>query len=69
MATKKVGRPKGSKNIKPTTEVIITNDFEARINRLNADIRRLQAEIDNLHHQAVGYDAVISYLEHKLFCE
>lgn len=36
--------------------------IERQANRI-AD---LQIQIDNLHHQATGYESVISYLEHKM---
>jgi hypothetical protein len=29
-------------------------------------IAELQVQVDNLHHQATGYESVISYLEHKM---
>lgn len=29
-------------------------------------IAELQLQVDNLHHQATGYESVISYLEHKM---
>ena len=85
MTTKrKAGRPKGSTRLgkKPNeiqsefinAELTPTNqelvDYLTQETKLlTADVRRLQAEVDNLHHQATGYDAVISYLEHKLFGE
>jgi molecular chaperone GrpE (heat shock protein) len=82
MATKKAGRPKGSNKKKvdstqsefinaeltPTNQELI-NYLTQETKLLAADVRRLQAEVDNLQHQATGYDAVISYLEHKLFGE
>ena len=83
MTTKrKAGRPKGTtkKKLDPTqvefinSELTPTNqefiDYLTQETKLlAADVRRLQAEVDNLQHQATGYDAVISYLEHKLFGE
>jgi hypothetical protein len=78
---RKAGRPKGS--IKKKPDGVMPEEFinaeltptkEEFINYLTEEIRvlatevgRLQAEVDNLQHQATGYDAVISYLEHKLF--
>jgi hypothetical protein len=83
MTTKrKAGRPKGSTKLgkKPdeiqsefiNAELTPTKEeFSAflteQIKVLANHVDRLQVEIDNLHHQATGYDAVISYLEHKLF--
>ena len=34
--------------------------------RQHQQIILLQKEIDNLHHQATGYDAVLDFLWHKL---
>jgi len=66
---RKAGRPKGSTKKKALTQQDFTNHLTEQIRTLLAEIGRLQAEVDNLHHQATGYDAVISYLEHKLFGE
>jgi hypothetical protein len=66
---RKAGRPKGSIKKKEPTQQDLTNHLIEQVRALVAEVGRLQAEIDNLHHQATGYDAVISYLEHKLFGE
>ena len=44
----------------------ITFDALNEIAELKKDKDALHAHIDNLEHQAIGYQAVISYLEHKL---
>ena len=83
MTTKrKAGRPKGSTRLGKKPNEIQSEFINAELTPTNqelvdyltqetkllaADVRRLQAEVDNLQHQATGYDAVISYLEHKLF--
>ena len=85
MTTKrKAGRPKGSTKLGKKPNEIQSEFINAELTPTNqelvdyltqetkllaADVRRLQAEVDNLQHQATGYDAVISYLEHKLFGE
>lgn len=85
MTTKrKAGRPKGSTRLGKKPNEIQSEFINAELTPTNqelvdyltqetkllaADVRRLQAEVDNLQHQATGYDAVISYLEHKLFGE
>ena len=85
MTTKrKAGRPKGSTRLGKKPNEIQSEFINAELRPTNqelvdyltqetkllaADVRRLQAEVDNLQHQATGYDAVISYLEHKLFGE
>ena len=85
MTTKrKAGRPKGSTRLGKKPDEIQSEFINAELTPTNqelvnyltqetkllaADVRRLQAEVDNLQHQATGYDAVISYLEHKLFGE
>lgn len=79
---RKAGRPKGSTRKKATqeqsefinqelapTKEELDNFLREQLRTLVAEVARLQAEIDNLQHQATGYDAVISYLEHKLFGE
>ncbi len=69
---RKVGRPKGTTKkvvAKKPTQADFVDYLTEQIRILVADVERLQAEINNLHHQATGYDAVISYLEHKLFQE
>lgn len=69
---KKVGRPKGSKNrkipskataVERAAEIFYTNN---EIIRLNHTIDNLRDQIANLQHQAIGYKAVISYLENQL---
>lgn len=85
MTTKrKAGRPKGSTKLGKKPDEIQSEFINAeltptkeefdkflteQIKDLVNHVERLQAEIDNLHHQVTGYDAVISYLEHKLFGE
>ena len=71
---KKRGRPVGSKNKSPAKNVIVDKSFKrvADAEKLFADvltnelIMEQEAKILNLEHQAIGYKAVISYLEHKL---
>jgi len=41
-------------------------DVLNEIAELKKDKEALHAHIDNLEHQAIGYQAVISYLEHRL---
>jgi len=77
---KKRGRPVGSRN-KPKTkttpkkvdweklakhlQVALRDEF-AENEKLNTKIGDLQFEIANLKHQAIGYRAVVSYLENKI---
>jgi len=44
----------------------ITFDTLNEIAELKKDKDALHAHIDNLEYQAIGYQAVISYLEHRL---
>ena len=44
----------------------LTFDTLNEISELKKDKDALHAHIDNLEYQAIGYQAVISYLEHKL---
>lgn len=47
----------------------VTEEFIGLNKRIEAQantITSLQTQIDNLHHQATGYDAVIDFLWHKL---
>ncbi len=41
-------------------------DLNKRLEYQAMTIDNLQTMIDNLHHQAKGYDAVIDFLWHKL---
>jgi hypothetical protein len=68
-----VGRPKGSKNkvrtisqktkVERAVEIFQSNNEIIRLNRV---IDGLRSEIANLQHQAIGYKAVVSYLENQL---
>jgi hypothetical protein len=65
---KKMGRPAGVKNKAPAS----FKDVRAEGERLQADEERLmqlielQRMVKSLEHQAIGYRAVISYLEHTI---
>lgn len=61
MIKKKLGRP-AKTAVKPSyrqSESLQTLSFEALIDSANL-------KIESLEHQAIGYKAVIDYLEHKL---
>lgn len=71
MTKRKVGRPKGSKNrtISQKTKVeraVQIFQVNNEVIRLNHVIDSLRSEIANLKHQAIGYKAVVSYLENQL---
>ena len=73
MIKRKVGRPKGSKNkvrtISQKTKVeraVQIFQVNNEVIRLNHVIDSLRSEIANLKHQAIGYKAVVSYLENQL---
>lgn len=73
MNSKKRGRPLGSKNKKPrATKDKPFKQFNPlqqalkKIAELQLIRSNLHNMIDNLEHKAVQYQAVISYLEHKL---
>jgi hypothetical protein len=71
---KKMGRPAGVKNKAPASfkEPAGFKDVRAEGERLQADEERLaqlielQRRVKSLEHQAIGYRAVISYLEHAI---
>jgi hypothetical protein len=65
--SKKIGRPLGSKNKKPATRNVKT--FKQSADHkilLTSLIGKLVEKVKSLEHQAVQYQAVISYLENKL---
>jgi hypothetical protein len=75
---KKMGRPAGSKNMKliavSTSNVNMKSLLKAPVGfkhvaedeaRL-AQLIELQRMVKSLEHQAIGYRAVISYLEHAI---
>lgn len=71
--SKKRGRPLGSKNKKSRAVKVKTfKQFDptqralAKIVELEKIRNNLHNLIDNLEHKIVQYQAVISYLEHKL---
>jgi len=75
---KKRGRPVGSKNKPLKTAVKVNWELLAKqlqtalsdeikeSQGFSAHIKDLQYQVANLKHQAIGYRAVISYLENKL---
>jgi hypothetical protein len=74
---KKMGRPVGAKNMKviavsTSNAPVGFKDVRAEGERLQADEERLaqlielQRRVKSLEHQAIGYRAVISYLEHTI---
>ena len=77
-APKKRGRPVGSKNkrYKRPTKKVAAKDHAfkqfdpaatlEKIRAIDAMVADQERKILNLQHQAVGYRAVISYLENKL---
>jgi DNA anti-recombination protein RmuC len=75
---KKRGRPVGSKN-KPSKSKVKVNwerlakqlqtalsDEFKESQGLSERINNLQYQVANLEHQAIGYRAILSYLENKL---
>lgn len=77
---RKAGRQKGSKNkAKPVAvqEVVAEDAPKASVNPdvqalleyigfLSSNMEALEAKVESLEHQAIQYQAVISYLEAKL---
>jgi len=72
---KKRGRPVGSLNKRKVAKKVVAKDSSFK--RADADklleniltnelVVEQETKILNLEHQAIGYKAVISYLEHKL---
>ena len=61
---KKMGRPAGVKNKAAPSPVSFKHvaEDEARL----AQLIELQRMVKSLEHQAIGYRAVISYLEHTI---
>ena len=41
-------------------------DYEALVNAANSDMKALVLKVNNLEHQAIGYKAVVSYLENVI---
>ena len=63
--SKRRGRP--PKSIKQTRETVKENlIFRSTFLRMQGEIARLNDKIANLEHQAIGYKAVVSYLENQL---
>jgi hypothetical protein len=70
---KKRGRPLGStkkpaaaiKTFKQSNEIQEEKLLQAHIDLL-VERGQLKSKIANLEHQAIGYQAVVSYLEHQL---
>lgn len=62
---KRRGRP--PKIVKETKETAKQNNlFRSHFLQLQGEIARLNDKITNLEHQAIGYKAVVSYLENQL---
>lgn len=61
MIKKKIGRPEGSK-----TKAEKRYGESLHILALQTELESKNFKIVNLEHQAIGYKAVIDYLEHKL---
>lgn len=80
-SVKKRGRPLGSKNkpkvVRGKAKVVdweklckhlqtALRDEFADNDKLTTKIKELEFKVANLEHQAIGYRAVVSYLENKL---
>ncbi len=67
---KKMGRPAGSKNMKliavSTSNAPLGFKHVAEDEARLAQLIELQRMVKSLEHQAIGYRAVISYLEHTI---
>jgi len=61
MIKKKIGRPEGSK-----TKAAKGYGESLHILALQTELESKNFKISSLEHQAIGYKAVIDYLEHKL---
>lgn len=61
MIKKKMGRPAGAK-----TRAAKGYGESLHILNLQTEIESKNFKISSLEHQAIGYKAVIDYLEHKL---
>lgn len=77
-SVKKRGRPLGSRNKTETVknpvdweklckhlQTALRDEFSDN-EELLSNVRSLETKVANLEHQAIGYRAVISYLENKL---
>lgn len=66
MIKKKMGRPVGAKTKVGVAKRSDSRSESLHILSLEALLDNANFKIESLEHQAIGYKAVIDYLEHKL---